>query len=108
MALHYFPKLGAEFFLLEQDIGGYSQVHAAPADDIMRLEIESKKSRPYQWVVHHVDRPASVSFGERVYRAVASLDALVDGAWFYDTGNRNLHIRVNAKAGEDCIVNLGF
>jgi len=108
MALHYFPKLGAELFLLEEDLGEYSQVHAAPAADVMRLEIESKKDRRYQWVVHHVDRPATVSFETRVYRAVASLDALADGTWFYDAARRDLHIRVNARAGEDCIVNLGF
>jgi hypothetical protein len=108
MALHYFPKLGAEFFLLEQDIGEYSQVHAAPAADIVRLEIESKKDRRYQWVVHHVDRPSTVSFEERVYRPADSLAALADGMWFYDALNRNLHIRVSVKAGEDNIVNLGF
>jgi hypothetical protein len=108
MALHYFPTLGAEFFLLEQDIGEYSQVHAAPAADMMRLEIESKKDRRYQWVVHHVDRPAAVSFERREYRPVESLDALVDGTWFYDAATRNLHIRVNVKAGEDCIINLEF
>src|ERR1039457_5782014 len=63
MDLHYFPKLGAEFFLLESDIGDYSQVHAAPAADIMRLEIESKKERGYEWVVHHVEKPAGVGVG---------------------------------------------
>jgi alpha-glucosidase (family GH31 glycosyl hydrolase) len=108
MALHYFPTLGAEFFLLEQDIGEYSQVHAAPAADIMRLEIESKKARSYQWVVHHVDRPASVSFEQRVYREAASAGALVNGTWFYDAASRTLHIRVDVKAGEDNIINLGF
>ncbi len=108
MALHYFPKLGAEFFLLEEDIGKYSQVHAAPAADIMRLEIESKKERRYQWVVHHVDRPATVSFETRVYRPVESLAALAAGAWFYDAASRNLHIRADVGAGEDCIINLGF
>jgi len=55
-----------------------------------------------------VDRPSSVSFEQRVYRPVASFDALADGAWFYDAAHRNVHIRVNAKAGEDCIINLGF
>jgi hypothetical protein len=108
LALHYFPKLGAEFFLLEEDLGEYSQVHAAPAADIMRLEIESKKDRRYQWVVHHVDRPLAVSFETRVYRPVASPDALAAGSWFYDAANRNLHIRVDARAGEDCIIDLGF
>ena len=58
------PRLGGEFFLLEGDIAEYSQVHAAPALDIMRLEIESKKDRDYQWVVHHVEgRPA---WGSRI------------------------------------------
>ncbi len=107
MALHYFPKLGAEFFLLE-DSGEYSQVHAAPADDIMRLEIESKKDRHCQWVVHHVDKPSSVGFETRAYRQVDKLEALVNGAWFYDTAERNLHIRVDVKAGEDNIINLAF
>jgi hypothetical protein len=108
MELHYFPKLGAEFFLLEEDIGEYSQVHAAPAADIMRLEIESKKARRYQWVVHHVDRPVAVSFETRVYRPVASLADLTDGTWFYDAANRNLHIGVDVGAGEDCIIDLEF
>jgi len=108
MALHYFPKLGAEFFLLEQDTGEYSQIHAAPADDIMRLEIESKKDRPCLWVVHHIDRPASVGFEQRVYQPAASIEALATGTWFYDTAQRNLYIRVNVKAGEDNIINLGF
>ena len=69
MALHYFPKLGAEFFLLEED--GWTQVHAAPAADVMRLEIESKKAREYQWVVHHVERPVKVGFEGAVFREVA-------------------------------------
>src|SRR5437016_1799982 len=60
MALHYFPKLGAEFFLIDSE--GWTQVHAAPAGDVMRLQIESKKAREYEWVVHHVERPAKVGF----------------------------------------------
>ena len=108
MALHYFPKLGGEFFLLEGDIAEYSQVHASPALDFMRLEIESKKDRDYQWVVHHVERPSSVEFEDRKYREVAVLTALADRTWFYDAGQKNLHVRVKVKAGEDCIVNLNF
>ena len=107
MALHYFPKLGAEFFLLE-DSGEYSQAHAAPAGDLMRLEIESKKDRPCQWVVHHIDRPSNVGFEERIYRPVEAMSALTNGNWFYDAAGRNLHIRVDAKAGADNIVNLSF
>jgi hypothetical protein len=108
MALHYFPKLGGEFFLLEQYTGEYSQIHASPAADIMRLEIESKKDRPCQWVVHHIDRPSSVSFEQRVYREAASPGVLTEGTWYYDAQNRNLHIRVDVKAGEDNIINLAF
>ena len=94
MALHYFPKLGAEFFLLEPDLGEYSQVHAAPADDVLRLEIESKKDRDYSWVVHNVDRPASVAFEERRYQ------------WTYDAAMRKLTVEVHVKAGEDSIIHV--
>jgi alpha-glucosidase (family GH31 glycosyl hydrolase) len=108
MALHYFPKLGGEFFLLEGDIAEYTQVHAAPALDGMRLEIESKKDRDYQWVVHHVERPASVEFEDRTYKEVAALSAMTDRTWFYDARLKNFHVRAKVKAGEDCIINLNF
>ena len=108
MALHYFPKLGGEFFLLEGDIAEYSQVHAAPALDFMRLEIESKKDRDYQWVVHHVEQPASVEWNEKKYREAAKQGELEDGTWWYDAALKNLHVRVKVKAGEDCIINLNF
>jgi alpha-glucosidase (family GH31 glycosyl hydrolase) len=106
LALHYFPKLGAEFFLLESDLADYSQVHAAPAADIMRLEIETRKDRDYEWVVHHVDKPAAVGFEDVEYRQAAAPDQMADRTWFYDPSARNLQVRVHAKAGEDCIVNL--
>ena len=108
MALHYFPKLGAEFFILEQDIGDYSQVHAAPAADIMRLEIESKKDRDYQWVVHHVDKPAEVGFEDVKYHEVSSLGDVADHTWFYDAAQKNLQVRVRAKANQDCVINLSW
>jgi hypothetical protein len=106
LALHYFPKLGAEFFLLESDIAEYSQVHAAPAADIMRLEIESKKDRDYQWVVHHVDKPAAVEFEDVQYRQVTEPNQMANHTWLYDSASRILQVRVHAKAGEDCIVNI--
>ena len=108
MALHYFPKAGGEFFLLEGDIAEYSQVHAAPALDIMRLEIESRKDRDYQWVVHHVERPASVEFEDHKYKEVAEFRALADRTWFYDARQKNLHVKVKVKSGEDCIINLNL
>ncbi len=108
MGLHYFPTLAAEFFLLERDAGEYTQVHAAPAADIVRLEIESKAERSYQWVVHHVERPVEVAFEDRKYEQAERLEALADGAWFYDAAHKNLHIRARVKAGEDCIINLAW
>jgi hypothetical protein len=106
--LHYFPKLGAEFFLLESDVGDYSQVHAAPAADIMRLEIESKKERGYEWVVHHIEKPAEVGFRDVKYREAASVGAMGDGTWFYDAPRRNLHVRARVKTDQDCIINLAW
>ncbi|MEO8593653.1 MAG: hypothetical protein ABI759_10040 [Candidatus Solibacter sp.] len=108
MGLHYFPKLGGEFFLLEGDIAEYSQAHASPALDFIRLEIEAKKDRDYQWVIHHVARPASVDFGDRKYAEAAALEGLEDRTWFYDAKLKNLHVRVKVKAGEDAITNLNF
>ncbi|HUB81049.1 MAG TPA: hypothetical protein VMB03_19730 [Bryobacteraceae bacterium] len=96
IGLHYFPDLPGEFFILEKDLGTYSQIHAAPADDIMRLEIESRKDRNYRWIVHNVQRPASVAFEDRQYR------------WSYDAALRNLAIEVHVKAGEDNIVHVGW
>jgi hypothetical protein len=106
LALHYFPKLGAEFFLLEADIGDYSQVHAAPAADIMRLEIESQKARDYQWVVHHVEKPTQVGFRDVRYRQAVSAGALAGGMWFYDAARKNLYVRARVTAGQDCIINV--
>lgn len=108
IALHYFPKLGGEFFFLEKDLGAYSQVHAAPADDIMRLEIESKKDRNYEWVVHHVERPVDVGFEDRRFQSVVALDGLTDGVWFYDPARKNLFVRVRVKAGEDNVIHLSW
>lgn len=106
MQLHYFPSLGAEFFLLETEISDWSQVHAAPAVDFMRLEIETKVDRLYEWVAHHVEKPVSVEFEKKKYVETATASALRDGRWFYDTKTRNLYVRVQALAGQDIIVNL--
>jgi alpha-glucosidase (family GH31 glycosyl hydrolase) len=108
IGLHYFPKLGGEFFLLEKDTGEYTQVHAAPAGDMMRLEIESKAERAYQWVVHHVERPTNVGFEDQKYSPVTAVASLADRTWFYDAAGKNLVVRVRVKAGEDNIVNLSW
>jgi alpha-glucosidase (family GH31 glycosyl hydrolase) len=108
MALHYFPQLGAEFFILEEDIGEYTAVHAAPSLDVMRLEIESKKERDYQWVVHHIDKPASVGFEDQKYKLAAAPGQMADRSWYYDAAQRNLQIRVHAKAKADTVIVIEF
>jgi alpha-glucosidase (family GH31 glycosyl hydrolase) len=106
MELHYFPKLGAEFFLLETDAQAWTQVHASPAVDVMRLQIESKKDRDYVWVVHHVDRPSAVGFDEVRFREASAAGLMADRTWFYDAARKNVHIRVRVAAGADSIINL--
>lgn len=108
MALHYFPSLGAEFFLLESEPDGWAQVHGAPAGDIMRLEIEANKARDYQWVIHHVERPSEVGFEDRKFGQAASAAALKDRTWFYDAAQKNLQVWVRVAAGGDCIINISF
>jgi hypothetical protein len=105
MALHYFPKNGGEFFLLESDIADYTQVHAAPALDFLRLQIESKKERDYQWVVHHMDKPSKVGFDGKVYRQVED-GAMGDRTWAY--ARNTLQVRATVKAGEDCRIDVEF
>lgn len=107
LALHYFPRLAAEFFLLEEDIGEYSQVHASPAVDFLRLEIESMAARSYEWVVHHTGPCGKVAaVGGPEYALVKSLGELKPETWFYDQAKNNLHIRTNVGAKEDRIVNV--
>ena len=97
IALHYFPTLAAEFFLAETNPDDWTQVHAAPAADVMRLEIESRKTRDYQWVVHHVEKPTDVGFAGKPL-----------STWSYDATRKNLQVRVHVKEGEDSIVNITF
>lgn len=91
MELHYFPNLGAEFFLFEPEAGDSSQLHAGPAADYLRLEIESRVGRVYEWVIHHRG-PLRELLGK--------------AEWRHDLGRNNLHVTMTAGAGEDRIVNL--
>jgi hypothetical protein len=106
--VHYFPKLGGEFFIFEPDLGEHTQLHASPAGDLYRFEIESKVAREYEWVAHHLPEPRKVARGETVFTRVAGRDKLRSGTWFYDAALQNLHIRVTAPAGADVIVNVSF
>jgi hypothetical protein len=104
MELHYFPSLGGEFFLWESDKRDNSQFHAAPAGDFTRVEIETKTSRIYEWVIHHAKRPSSVEG----YQPVRQRSALKPGSWWHDNARKDLHIMVHAEAGTDNIVNISF
>lgn len=92
---HYFPKLGGEFFIYESDIAQWTQLHASPAGLYLRLEAETKVSRDYEWVIHHVPSPISVESAEKLQ-------------WRYHAEERNLYVRHHAEAGSDIIVNLRF
>ena len=106
MALHYFPSLGAEFFILEKDVNEWTQIHAAPADDIYRLEIDSKMERSYQWVIHHVEKPASVGFEELKFTEAKTPTGLADSAWFYNPAQKILQIKVRVAAHEDSVIHV--
>jgi alpha-glucosidase (family GH31 glycosyl hydrolase) len=108
MELHYFPKLGAEFFLYEEDLGEISQVHAAPAGEFMRLEIESLQERTYEWIVHHTPVCRKVVLGETELARLGDRARLAPGTWYYDSVEKNLHIMIRAVARGDEIVNISF
>jgi alpha-glucosidase (family GH31 glycosyl hydrolase) len=108
MELHYFPSLGGEFFLWEPDLGENSQFHAAPAGDYVRVEIETKVRRTYEWVLHHTAAPRLVEEESGVYARVDRRDALKPGTWWHDAKLNNLHLMVRAEAGTDRIVNMSF
>lgn len=91
ISLHYFPRLGAEFFISEPGHDLPTQIHAAPSTEYLRLEIESRVDREYEWIVHHVS-------------PVAKIEPALP--FVYDKASRTLTLRVTAKAESDIIVNI--
>ncbi len=108
MELHYFPQLGAEYFLWEPELQGITQIHAAPVADDLRLEIEERVGRVYQFVSHHTIAPQRVVAGAKELNRVASLDQLAAGSWFHDAARSELHVRLRTAPGDDLIVNASF
>jgi hypothetical protein len=108
MELHYFPSLGGEFFLWEPAQNENSQFHAAPADDYMRVEIETKVRRTYEWVVHHTKAPREVEDGGAILERANQRTGLKPGTWWHDARQNNLHVMVAAEAGTDRIINISF
>lgn len=105
LELHYFPSLGGEFFVYEPSVNEYSQFHAAPSADFMRVESESKVARTCEWILHHTPKPKSVGETGKMYRETTTLQP---GTWFHNSATGNLHIVVATGAGEDHIVNMSF
>lgn len=108
MTLHYTPRLAAEFFLYELDLNQYSQLHASPALERMRLEIDSRKARSYEWVVHHLPPVREVRQEETPCVEVSSREALGPGKWYYDRERENLHVVVQAGAGQTRVTHIEF
>jgi alpha-glucosidase (family GH31 glycosyl hydrolase) len=108
LVAHYLPRLGAEFFLYEPEVADYTQLHAAPVLDLMRLEVNAKVERSYEWVVHHTAKPSSVTTNGQRSGEVPEGRLLRAGAWFYDAPRKNLHIVVAVPAGQTAITNLTF
>jgi hypothetical protein len=104
--LHYFPSLPAEFFLFEEDSDDISQFHAAPAGDLMRLEIESRAGRVYDWVIHGAAPFRKIDGGGAQYTAVADAAQLAPGRWYADPARKLLRIRVRAAPGGDEVLHL--
>ena len=108
MELHYFPSLAAEFFLWEPDINENSQVHAAPAGDYVRVEIESQKRRTYEWILHHMKPPREVAEDSGSYQRAGDRESLKPGEWWHDDARNNLHIMLRAEPRTDRIINISF
>ena len=107
MRVHYFPKLGGEFFIWEPDLEIISQIHTSPALDLYRIEIESMKTRTYEWVMHEMTRPDEVYEVEGAkFREVKAKTQLAAGCWFFDGAAKTVSIRIDAVAGKDHIINL--
>jgi alpha-glucosidase (family GH31 glycosyl hydrolase) len=108
MIVHYLPKLGGEFFLYEPDVQEYTQLHAAPVLDLMRLEVNAKVGRSYEWIVHHMPSPSKVITREIEQTQVKERRLLRPGAWYYDAARQNIHICVEVPAGQTAITNMTF
>ncbi len=108
MELHYFPSLGGEFFMWEPEVESNSIFHAAPAGDYMRVEVETKVPRNYEWVLHNSHSAQEVTGDAGNYEQVTNRTQLRPGTWWHDDERNDLHILVRAEASSDHIVNIMF
>jgi hypothetical protein len=108
LELHYFPGPAAEFFLYEEGAEEISQLHAGPADEVLRLEIESVAGRVYEWVIHRAGECRKVEGGGAAYARVAGRGQLAPGRWWADAATGTLRVRVAARAGGDEVMNVAL
>jgi len=109
LELHYFPKLGSEFFLWEPERVDISQFHANPIlGDILRFESEAKIDRTCEWVAHHYGVPKTVKDAAATYTRVQERHLLKPGTWYHDRERNNLHVMSRAVANGDEIINVTF
>jgi alpha-glucosidase (family GH31 glycosyl hydrolase) len=108
MELHYFPSLGGEYFLWEPEVESNSIFHAAPAGDYVRVEVETKVLRNYEWVLHNSHSAQAVTSDAGNYEPVKNRTQLRPGTWWHDDERNDLHILMRAEAGSDHIVNIMF
>ncbi|MEO8025362.1 MAG: hypothetical protein ABI823_02755 [Bryobacteraceae bacterium] len=109
LELHYFPKLGSEFFLWEPEVSDISQFHANPIlGDILRFESEARIGRDCEWIAHHYAAPKSVKDASSAYTKVAERRLLRPGTWFHDSEHNNLHVMSRAEPNGDEIINVYY
>jgi len=108
MEAHYFPTLPAEFFIYEDDTLEYTQLHAAPAADVLRLEIESRADRGYEWVVHHAPPPREIRTNGILSSPAEPKGLLTPGAWRYDADRQTIRIRVDALRDKRVVTHVSY
>ncbi len=107
MEMHYFPKLGGEFFIWEPEVDFISQLHASPALDYYRVESETKIARVYEWVLHHVEPVERVhQVDGQAFERVATLKDLGLNKWYFDADKKELRVRHQAVVDGHEIINI--
>ena len=107
MEMHYYPKLGGEFFIWEPDADFISQLHASPALDYFRVESETRKERVYEWVLHHMEEPKEVQMVDGpTFERARNAEAMGLNRWMFDPATKEVRVRIQAKAGGHEIVNI--
>jgi hypothetical protein len=72
------------------------------------VELESKLTRTYEWVLHHTKTPKEVAEESGTYSRANSPAERRAGAWWHDDERDDLHIMLHVEAGTDRIVNVSF